>query len=309
MKNLILILLIDSESISEKILLKSLNKIKKSKNNFLILGDIKYFNKIKKKIFVTNKLNSEILKKKIFFYNVEKKNFTNYQYINKLTKICKFLLKKKIAKAIINMPINKKKYFANRFAGFTEFFSNKISESNKETMLLYNGKFSVSPVTTHIKISEVSRAISIKKIKKTVLNIKNFYKNIIKKKIKIIVLGLNPHAGIDFNKKTEEEKIIIPAIKKIKKKFKDIYGPIGADTAFYNIKKNTCYVGMYHDQILPVFKTLCGFNGVNITIGLKFIRLSPDHGTGKNLIKNKKIIINNKSFLYCIKFCEKYISS
>lgn len=306
-KKYILIALIDHEGITENLIISSLKQLKNSKNKFILIGDINFYKEIKKKIFVTNILNKKNLNKKILFYNICSKNLSNLKFICNITDICIKLLKQKIAKCLINMPINKKKYFKSRFNGYTEFFANRLGEENKETMLLYNDKISISPITTHEKIKNISKLLTKEKIIKNVTNIKKFYNKIIKKNIIINILGLNPHAGIDFNKNTEEKKTIIPAIKKIKKKFKKIFGPISADTAFINLKRNTCYVGMYHDQVLPVFKTLFGFDGINITIGLKYIRLSPDHGTGKNLIKNKNIRINNKSFLSCISFCDKYL--
>lgn len=308
MKNkFILIMLIDHESTSEQIILKSLKTINKSKKKFLIIGDIKFFNFLRKKIYIVNSLNNIHTNKKIIFYNINSKKMSNYKFINKLTEIAISLLKSNIVKAIINMPLDKKKYFKNKFNGFTEFFSHKIKERNKENMLIYNNKLSVIPVTTHVRIKDVHKLLNSKNIIKAVKNCKNFYKKIVKKEINIKILGLNPHAGVDSSSNTEEKKIIYPAIKKLK--IKNINGPVSPDTAFLNIKKNTCFIGMYHDQVLTIFKTLFNFEGINITIGLKYLRLSPDHGPGKNLTKLKKTYINNKSFLYCIKFCEKYIKT
>lgn len=304
----ILIMLVDDNSISEKIILKSLKFLKNAKNKFLFIGDIKKFKLLQKKIFVIDKTSYNLINKKIIFYNVSSKNMSNFKFINKLTNIVIRLLKDNQAKAVINMPINKKKYFKNKFNGFTEFFSSKLNSKNQENMLLFNEKLSVLPLTTHIKIKDVSKSISSKKIKNSILNIFNFYKKFIKKKIKIKVLALNPHAGADFASLTEEKKIIFPTVKKLQSKFNNIDGPISPDTAFINKEeKRTCYVGMYHDQVLTVFKNLFNFEAANITIGLKYLRLSPDHGTGLDLLKRKKKNINNKSFLYCIKFCEKYI--
>lgn len=303
-------MLIDHESISEKIIIKSIKFIKKSKCKILFVGDINYFKILKKKFFIANQLNNIFLKKKIFFYNISSKKLSNFKYINKLTTIAIDLLDKNIGKVIINMPINKKKYFKTRFDGFTEFFSNKMKGRNKENMLLYNEKISVLPLTTHIKIKDIAKSINSKKITNSIENIFYFYNRILKKKIDVKILGLNPHSGIDFSNNTEEKKIIEPTVTKLRRKFKKIEGPISPDTAFINNKiNNTCFLGMYHDQVLTVFKNLFKFEAANITIGLKYLRLSPDHGTGKNLIKSRINNINNKSFLYCLKFCEKYIKS
>ena len=169
-------------------------------------------------------------------------------------------------------------------------------------MLLYNRNFSVCPLTTHVEIKNIEKLITKNRIVKTVLNIKNFFikKN---KKINIEILGLNPHAGKDFKNDTIEKKIIIPAIKTLNKSKKFVSGPKSADTAFEK-PNGRVYLGMYHDQVLIPFKTINKFDGINITIGKKLIRMSPDHGTGENIKKKNKI--NNKSFLNCINFCETY---
>ena len=77
-------------------------------------------------------------------------------------------------------------------------------------------------------------------------------------------------------------------LKYIKKKKINISGPISADTAFMENYKNKVFIGMYHDQVLIPFKTINKFDGINITIGKKILRLSPDHGTAKNLKRKKK---------------------
>jgi len=170
-------------------------------------------------------------------------------------------------------------------------------------MLLFNKNFSVCPLTTHIEIKKVESKINENKLVKTIKNLNYFYKNIIKKKIKIIVLGLNPHASKDLTKNNKDKKVVSKVIQNLKGKL-DIEGPVSADTAF-NKTNNKVYIGMYHDQVLIPFKMKNKFDGSNITIGKKIIRLSPDHGTGKELLK-KPHLINNYSFLSCIKFCEKY---
>ena len=205
------------------------------------------------------------------------------------------------------MPINKKKFLKNKFAGFTEFFSNCIDNKKNENMLLYNEKkFSVCPITTHIQLKNVDKILSEKKLKSSINNIINFYKKI-NKEINIIILGLNPHASIDFSENTKDKKLLNKVIKYFKKKKINISGPVSADTAFMENVNNKVFVGMYHDQVLIPFKTLNKFDGINITIGKKILRLSPDHGTAKNLRGNKKNI-SNESFLRCIDFCSKKLN-
>ena len=101
-------------------------------------------------------------------------------------------------------------------------------------------------------------------------------------------MGLNPHNS-ELRKNSDERKKIIPAIKLLKKSNIKVYGPYVADTIFINDYKNfDVIVGMYHDQVLAPFKALYKFNAINVTLGLKYLRVSPDHGVAKNLIgKNK----------------------
>ena len=173
-------------------------------------------------------------------------------------------------------------------------------------MLLFNENFSVLPLTTHIPLKEVYKEISYKKIEKACKNINNFYSKIIKKKkFKIGILGLNPHNGENGYIGIEEKKIIIPAIKKLKKKY-PIVGPLSPDTSFLQRAKLKIdvLIGHYHDQILTTFKSQFDLNAINITIGLPFIRISPDHGVGTEIIG--KGIADPTSFKKAIKFFSQY---
>ena len=110
---------------------------------------------------------------------------------------------------------------------------------------------------------------------------------IFKRRPKFCVLGLNPH-NAEF-RGNSEEKIILPAVKKLNKLGINVKGPLSADNIF--IKDFINYdviVGMYHDQVLTPFKTLFKFDAINITVGLKYLRTSPDHGTAINMIKKKE---------------------
>ena len=148
--------------------------------------------------------------------------------------------------------------------------------------------------------------ISSKLIKKKLITINKFYKKKFNKIPKIGVLGMNPH-NFEFSKDSEERRIILPAINSLKNMNLKIYGPFPADTIFLNLKKYNfdVVVGMYHDQVLAPFKTIYGYDAINITLGLKYIRISPDHGTAKDLIaKNKaspKSLISALSFIRKLK--------
>ena len=92
-----------------------------------------------------------------------------------------------------------------------------------------------------------------------------------------------------MRKNSEEVKIIIPAIKKLKKLNIHVKGPLVTDTLFINdYKKFDVIVGMYHDQVLAPFKSLYKFDAINVTLGLRYLRLSPDHGTSEKLIGKRK---------------------
>ena len=214
--------------------------------------------------------------------------------------------KKKKASGLINLPINKSKFTKNKYNGITEYVADKTNNKNKENMLLFNEKFSVLPLTTHIPLKEVYKEISYKNIEKACRNINKFFlKTIKRKKFKIGILGLNPHNGENGYIGTEEKKIIIPAIKKLKKKYQ-IIGPLSPDTSFSQREKLKIdiLIGHYHDQVLTTFKTKFDLDAINITIGLPFIRISPDHGIGTEIIG--KGIADPKSFKKAIKFFSKY---
>ena len=102
------------------------------------------------------------------------------------------------------------------------------------------------------------------------------------------MLGLNPH-NAELRKESEEKRLIIPVIQKIKKLGIKINGPLVADTVFIKDYKNyDIIIGMYHDQVLAPFKTIFKFDAINVTLGLKYLRVSPDHGVAKNLIRKNK---------------------
>jgi 4-hydroxythreonine-4-phosphate dehydrogenase len=316
----IIIVLGEPNSISSEIFLKSLNYIKETKLSFIIIGN---YSLLKKQANYLNlKININFHLPDINKLNDKKFNFINIKYnqikpfdlgsiksdifIKKSFETALTLIKKKLANGIINLPINKSKFTKNKYKGITEYIADKTSNKNKENMLLYNENFSVVPLTTHIPLKNVYKEISFKKIKKACKNINYFYSNILRrKKIKIGILGLNPHNGENGYIGNEEKKIIIPAIKKLKKKY-SIIGPLSPDTSFLQINKLKIdvLIGHYHDQVLTAFKTKFDLDAINITIGLPFIRISPDHGTGTDIIG--KGIANPKSFKNAIKFFSKY---
>ena len=211
------------------------------------------------------------------------------------------ILKKGKIKKLINGPISKKYFLNNKHLGITEFISNQFSKK-KTCMLIYNKKLAVCPVTTHLPIKLISKQINKKNITEKVFLINNFYKKKFRIKPRIGILGLNPHCESvhEFN---EDEKIIKPVIKNLKKKF-NVSGPYSADTIF--LKKNRVkfdvIIGMYHDQVLTPLKTLFEYDAINITLGLPFDRISPDHGPNEKMLG--KNLSNPLSLLRAIQFLE-----
>ena len=171
-------------------------------------------------------------------------------------------------------------------------------------MLIYNKKLSVSPLTTHLPLKEVHKHITKTKIINQVKLIREFYIKQFKKDPKIAITGLNPHCESNY-KSSEEKNIIKPAIKYLIKKRYKVEGPYPADTIFMQnqSKKFNVIVGMFHDQVLTPIKTIFGFNAINITLGLPFIRISPDHGPNISMLgKNKS---DPTSLLEALKFLDK----
>ena len=152
-------------------------------------------------------------------------------------------------------------------------------------MLIYNSSLSVCPLTTHLPIKLVSKKITKNLIQNKLKIIENFYKQVLKIKPRIAVTGLNPHCESvsSFN---EDEKIITPAVKFSKKKGISVSGPYPADTIFLkqNRKQFDVILGMYHDQVLTPLKTLFEYDAINITMGLPFLRVSPDHGPNEKMV-------------------------
>ena len=205
--------------------------------------------------------------------------------------------------ALVTLPVNKKILSSKnkKFTGHTEYISKLCGTKNKEVMLLVNNNLKVALATTHIALKDVPKSITKRKLEQIIRTLDHDLKNIFQlKNPRIIITGLNPHAGEDGEFGSEEKKIIIPVIKKLIKVGLNLIGPISADTAFTkkNIKNTDSFLAMYHDQGLAPFKALTFNNGVNTTLGLPIIRTSVDHGTALDLVGTKKI--NESSFFESI---------
>jgi 4-hydroxythreonine-4-phosphate dehydrogenase len=233
----------------------------------------------------------------------DKISYSSNIYIEKCFKVALKLLKDKDCIGLINGPISKKKFLKHKFYGITEYLAVKTLKKNKVAMLIYNKKLSVSPITTHLPLKNVHKHLSIKKLFNHVILIDKFYKKEFDKTAKIAITGLNPHCESNY-KSSEEDAIIKPAMKLLIKKKIKVSGPFAADTIFMSeqSKKYDVIVGMYHDQVLTPMKTLFGFNAINITLGLPFIRISPDHGPNFKMVG--KNLSNPQSLIEAIKFLD-----
>ena len=202
-------------------------------------------------------------------------------------------IKNRQCSAICTMPISKStlKNGANfSFPGHTEYLA-QLDGRDTYGMMLINKYLRVVPATIHIPVKDITKYLNAELIEKT---IKTTHRELTNRfsisNPSIWISGLNPHAGEDGTIGDEEQKFIIPVIEELRAKGYNLKGPISADTMFYGKKRRKfdAAICMYHDQALIPIKTLDFHTSVNLTIGLSFIRTSPDHGTafdiaGKNL--------------------------
>jgi len=284
--------------VSKNLLLKQMKKLNFRFKINLLDKDMSNFSKLDNKKI--NLIDVSFRFNKTFDKISNKSN----EYISECFEIALKLLKKKQFSGLINGPISKKHFLDEKFLGITEYLASKTINNNKFTMLIFNKKLSVSPMTTHLALKNVSKHIIKQKIYTHVQLITQFYKKKFKKKPKIAITGLNPHCESNF-KNSEETVTIIPAIKKIKSKNFNVKGPFPADTIFMkeNLKNFDVIIGMYHDQVLAPMKALFGFDAINITLGLPFIRISPDHGPNSSMLG--KNLSNPKSLIEALKFLDK----
>ena len=188
--------------------------------------------------------------------------------------------------ALVTAPIHKSIINESQpFTGHTEYIAH-YTDTKNEVMMLTSKTMKVALVTTHVPLSQVSRLITSEKLEQT---LRTIHRDLIHRfKInspKIFVAGLNPHAGENGILGLEEINILTPVINKLKLEGMLIEGPFPADTLFTEkyIQKADCFLAMYHDQGLAVFKHANFGLGVNVTLGLPIIRTSVDHGTAIDL--------------------------
>ena len=302
-KKIILITSGDPSSIASEITIKALQSSKINKNIFpVIVTDPQLIQNYNDIIIDNWKINeikdqSNFTDYKVNYFNIisipindivrlGKPSIVNCKFIKSSILKCMELESKTSVSAIVTNPINKKIMYKSgfKYAGHTEFLASHSKINTQPVMMLVAQDLKTVPLTIHVPISEVSGLISKELIIKTVKIVaKDLTEYFGINKPKIFITGLNPHAGENGEIGSEEQNIIIPAIRKIKNSNDfEIQGPFSADTLFSSEARKTydVVICMYHDQALIPIKTIDFNNGVNVTLGLDFIRTSPDHGTG-----------------------------
>ncbi|MBC8478154.1 MAG: 4-hydroxythreonine-4-phosphate dehydrogenase PdxA [Candidatus Delongbacteria bacterium] len=187
---------------------------------------------------------------------------------------------------LVTAPVNKQAlHLAGfRFPGQTDFLGAR--DNNRKTrMIMYHVDITIALATIHLPLQEVSDHLGITVVQEAISDLHNFLKRLGRVE-PIRVLALNPHAGEGGLFGKEEQSIITPAIAQAQAAGLTVRGPVCADTAF---NEGGCFVAMYHDQAMIPFKLIAGWQGVNVTWGLSFIRTSPDHGTAFPLAWSNRV--------------------
>lgn len=298
----------DPAGIGPAITLKA-TSILKGLADFVVIGDKGVFKKFPVSSFQF--LGSKF----IDMNNVPHKNFSfgkvkaeygraSVEYLDKALE----LLKNKAIDCLVTCPVSKEAI--NKagfdFSGHTEYLA-KATTAGNFAMMLLNQKLKIVLLTRHIPLRNVPPEITEERLDKTILITHNsLSKLFLIKNPRIVVCGLNPHASDNGFIGNEENGIIKPAIARLKKKLKYIYGPLSADTAILKTSKNDydCAVTMYHDQALIPLKLSDAKTGTNLTLGLGFIRTSPLHGTAFD-IAGKYNLADPSSMIAAIKLAVK----
>lgn len=288
----------DIDSINIELIFNSFSKLKK-KVNYIVICNLEDLKKYKRKSNSNIKLNE--LSDPLSFNSLNYKNLNCYHVAPSKIKIDNLIAQINLCNKLCNltgydlitMPINKYSFKKKiTFKGMTEYFG--MLNNQKTLMLMVGENFSIIPITTHINLRDVSYKYEIK-----LNDFLSFFKILInkheslKKYENFIFLCFNPHCSeeglLGFEDLTIKKYLI--KFKKIQFKLKP------ADSAFKKIKKKTLYISFYHDQALIPFKIL-NQKSYNETLGLNYRRLSPSHGTAKDI--KYKNIADNTSYLQCM---------
>ncbi len=314
----------DPAGIGPEIIVKSLYHLISSNElnniNIFVIGKSKLINKaleVTNIILKVKKINNpeDCESEKINVLEIESKAKINLNSTSQDNGLFSFqcikkaidLANRKIINAVVTAPISKKSLnlAGINFPGHTEIFAH-FTKTERYRMLFLSKNLNVILNSIHIPLKEVVKNLNKQYLKDTVLIGYNFFKKHFKiNNPKILICGLNPHAGEDGIIGDEEKKIINPVIEELRKKGLKLTNAIPPDTAFFKAirEKYDLIVAMYHDQGLIPLKTLDFYGAVNVTAGIPFIRTSPDHGTAFDIAwKNKA---NYISMLNAIKYAIK----
>ncbi len=234
-------------------------------------------------------------------------NQNNSVYVLKMLDLAHDLCLRKKVDAMVTGPVQKSiiNQAGISFTGHTEYLADKTKST--PVMMLATRSLRVALATTHLPLKDVSESITKKSLSETIIILNKFLKKQAAiKNPKILICGLNPHAGEDGNLGDEEINTITPVIEKLKQQGLDVTGPLPADTLFTAkyLDHADAVLAMYHDQGLPVLKYSGFGKAVNITLGLPFIRTSVDHGTALDLAGTGEA--SDSSLLEAVKMAIQY---
>ncbi len=204
---------------------------------------------------------------------------------------------------LVTAPISKEAMAMSgfKFPGHTEYLASLAGEA-EALMLMVSGDLRVALATTHIALKDVSASLSREKIIEKIAALdKSLRRDFGIQRPKIAVFGLNPHAGENGKMGTEEQEIIVPAIRQANAQGHLAFGPYPADGFFGSGSRSQfdAVLAMYHDQGLAAFKALAFEDGVNFTAGIPVVRTSPDHGTAFDIVgQDKASELSMRSAIY-----------
>lgn len=314
----------DAAGIGPEIILKSLNILKKDSHRFILIGCFKTFIKTLEKLSFSLNLQEITTTKDlalntpgaVMVYNPTKLDLSSttlgelsdlsskasMMFIEEAVKLCQ----KNITSAIVTAPITKEgiQRAGFNFNGHTDFLAH-LTNTERYSMMFAYQDIKILLATIHEPLNKVSSLLNIDLVYDKIIQAQKAAEMFGIKNPKIAIAGFNPHAGENALFGHEEKDIIIPAVNKALNEKINIEGPIAPDTLFYRgitLKEFDIIVTLYHDQGLIPFKMIAFDKGVNITVGLPFLRTSPDHGTAYNIAG--KMIANPDSMTNAIKMAE-----
>jgi len=283
----------DPSGIGPEIISSALPRLK-GLADFVVIGDNWVINRLSDTKYLAGKgarfIDLKNVPRKSFSFGKIKGAYgkASMEYLDKAMD----LMKNNAIDCLVTCPISKEAISLAGFnySGHTEYLARRTNTKDFVMMLL-NKDFRFSLVTRHIPLKEVPGQINQEKIEKTIsLSYACLKKIFLIDAPRIVTCGLNPHASDNGVIGNEENEIIKPALKKLRAKFKHLDGPMPADVAVLKAKEKQydCIIAIYHDQALIPLKLSSKLTGVNMTLGLPFIRTSPLHGTAFDIAGTKK---------------------